>query len=508
MFKPTSLIFAVVFLLVLLAGAYLFVSKPKEGNPFDRPAGVGSFEISASDWAAFGDTRGYVEPCGCNPETDLGGLVRLRSWLQEENSNSESLARPKFCLGNMFPQHAEKPENLGKVEFIDAFLKTNVPASHVLPCLVGKIEWSQRSVLGERLRGFLLSNTNKLSDKFVSYLKLKDALVFGFLEDKDLAAADTLLLKRLKEVHAKQEELAGVSLNKVLLFSGSDAALKFFEVQEWFDLIVSSNTSGLDVEPDKKEKEKPGLLLRSESTYMVPSFGQGVIQNVTDSITKSPVRDVSFPAAASRPGEIRLGSEFEKKGSTPVFAGLRSPVFWLGREEATVLPKSDPVSKQYKRYNARQGDIFGVWLDSRQKAYKEKLGENGGNPKYVGAEACKSCHSQAYEVWTKSKHAHAHETLVNKAKHKDLECVSCHVVGFADPAGFPGVSEVNLGSSHLKNVQCENCHGPRGEHIVNPAIKAVHADPKEVCVTCHTPPHTTGFDFNARWQQIAHGMNQ
>ncbi|MFN3075726.1 MAG: hypothetical protein ABT940_02370, partial [Alphaproteobacteria bacterium] len=28
-------------------------------------------------WLAFGDLRGYIEPCGCDPSTDLGGLRRL-----------------------------------------------------------------------------------------------------------------------------------------------------------------------------------------------------------------------------------------------------------------------------------------------------------------------------------------------------------------------------------------------------------------------------------------------
>ena len=39
------------------------------------------------------------------------------------------------------------------------------------------------------------------------------------------------------------------------------------------------------------------------------------------------------------------------------------------------------------------------------------------------------CHSEAYQIWQKSRHAHAYETLEKVGKNFDAECVSCHVVG-------------------------------------------------------------------------------
>ena len=77
-------------------------------------------------------------------------------------------------------------------------------------------------------------------------------------------------------------------------------------------------------------------------------------------------------------------------------------------------------------------------------------------------------HEPAYDVWEKSKHAHAYEALVKATRpalrQYDGECIVCHTVGFAYESGFKN----ERATPHLKNVGCESCHGPASEHVKDP----------------------------------------
>jgi hypothetical protein len=92
-----------------------------------------------------------------------------------------------------------------------------------------------------------------------------------------------------------------------------------------------------------------------------------------------------------------------------------------------------------------------------------------GIPTYVGSRTCKKCHSAAYAIWEKSDHGHAYHTLVAEAKHPsnrqfDGECIVCHTVGFGYDGGYHDEVKTPL----LKDVGCENCHGPGSLHVAHP----------------------------------------
>ncbi len=82
---------------------------------------------------------------------------------------------------------------------------------------------------------------------------------------------------------------------------------------------------------------------------------------------------------------------------------------------------------------------------------------------FAGVQACAACHQEAFQIWQKTGHAHAMQTLENKNQHFDNECVGCHVVGFQQ-GGFQSL----VTTPQLKDVQCEACHGPGQEHVNNP----------------------------------------
>ncbi|MHC4122216.1 MAG: multiheme c-type cytochrome [Planctomycetota bacterium] len=126
----------------------------------------------------------------------------------------------------------------------------------------------------------------------------------------------------------------------------------------------------------------------------------------------------------------------------------------------------------------------------------------GDGLRYVGSASCQPCHSYEYEKWSGKAHAHAYETLVKVGSQYDPECVVCHVVGMDYEEGF--VSEEK--TDHLKNVGCEQCHGPGSEHVeeaggVTPGIR-----PRATCTDCHTPEHSGGYLDNEKYyfEKIIH----
>ncbi|HUU16431.1 MAG TPA: cytochrome c family protein [Sedimentisphaerales bacterium] len=122
---------------------------------------------------------------------------------------------------------------------------------------------------------------------------------------------------------------------------------------------------------------------------------------------------------------------------------------------------------------------------------------------YIGSESCKVCHEYEYEKWSSNIHAHAYATLERAGSQFDPECVICHVVGMEYESGF--VSEQKTG--HLKNVGCENCHGPGSEHIMT-AGQTELTEPKSACFDCHTPEHSGDYAGNESsfQKKIVHWM--
>lgn len=111
--------------------------------------------------------------------------------------------------------------------------------------------------------------------------------------------------------------------------------------------------------------------------------------------------------------------------------------------------------------------------------------------KYVGSKHCYHCHSYEYEKWAANAHAHAYATLERLGSQYDPECVTCHVVGAEYESGF--ISEEK--TSHLKNVGCENCHGPGSKHIKTPEESRLTI-PMSDCTDCHTPDRSADYADN------------
>jgi hypothetical protein len=176
--------------------------------------------------------------------------------------------------------------------------------------------------------------------------------------------------------------------------------------------------------------------------------------------------------------------------------------------------------------------------DLRDKDYLSKYGQvrhelqilpevkdlrKPGLVNYVGSDVCKKCHDYAYDVWKKTPHSHAYQTLVDAKfpsnRQYDPECIVCHTVGFGHQTGY--VNE-KRSPPELHNVGCESCHGPSSLHVANPnnlewkkRINPWKYLPKakrkeatdQFCQKCHDIDNDVTWihgGFEKKWPKIVH----
>jgi hypothetical protein len=151
----------------------------------------------------------------------------------------------------------------------------------------------------------------------------------------------------------------------------------------------------------------------------------------------------------------------------------------------------------------RMADYYRRVNDHNKDAFKDRMppAPRPGDATYIGAEACSTCHDEAFEFWRHTPHATAYETLSKQHKEFNLDCVSCHVTGYEKPGGST-VTHVK----GFENVQCEACHGPGSLHEKDPENVGtlVRSPPKTLCApACHHPPHVQeGWSVDEAWKVI------
>ncbi|MYK20285.1 hypothetical protein F4055_19315 [Candidatus Poribacteria bacterium] len=111
---------------------------------------------------------------------------------------------------------------------------------------------------------------------------------------------------------------------------------------------------------------------------------------------------------------------------------------------------------------------------------------------YIGSQACQECHQKAFTQWSHSSHATAFNTLRTVGREYYPECITCHVTGSGYESGY---QIGNPDREHLVDVGCETCHGPGKQHVYTPLKNNIRGQvPEKVCMECHTPEHSPGFD--------------
>jgi peroxiredoxin len=174
----------------------------------------------------------------------------------------------------------------------------------------------------------------------------------------------------------------------------------------------------------------------------------------------------------------------------------------LGFEYATFLPR---VS------HAANAGIAALPLEEKRRLLASRGAPRKDllptNPRYVGSEACRSCHPAEHQTWAASPHARAVGTLVAARKQQNPDCLHCHTTGFGRPGGFPAAGAVDQ-HPDLASVGCESCHGPGGDHVGEGATRLgsiVSLGDKcdscvilQICGACHDEANDPGFEFEVK----------
>lgn len=459
-----------------------WVAGPGHSSQIKRPV---------KSWLAFGDLRGYLETCGCDPATDMGGVARIAKLLGREKSANDDIQI--FDLGNNFdlpPDHDIKAKFIGK-----ALARMPVHAA-----LWNRTEFAyRREILG--IRPFVLSNIhsvkNQNSIKVSEFITTRQSIVFGYVwatdASNELQIFNATLLKKWSAYRKKEADKSAV-----LLFNGPKSHLNKITQSGFFDLIISSNQADDSTQPGFGERNNPEKLKFPGSdrpVRMVPLGGVGVLRG-------GKARKEEAPSLAKL---LAPSDGMSQKGESPALFGATGnhgpmglsealkdiPVTWLSPEWEGGSPLSD-LMEDY-RIEAR---------GSFHKIATARIPDLKNSP-FAGASQCKSCHVKAWDSWNKSSHSHALETLKKQRKNEDSECISCHVLGWETKGGFANEKE----SPHFAGVQCETCHGAGKKHTTNP-MEAKLPTPKpsaNFCTSCHHTPHSPSFKFDEYWNKIKHG---
>jgi hypothetical protein len=119
----------------------------------------------------------------------------------------------------------------------------------------------------------------------------------------------------------------------------------------------------------------------------------------------------------------------------------------------------------------------------------------------AGSAACQDCHDEDCQSWESSRHAHAWETLLEKASFADPFCQQCHTDGYGMPGGFFSIAQ----GGDRRNVGCETCHGPSQAHLEDSKIPPPFLA-SDQCVRCHDHENSPTFNYDSYWSEIVHGL--
>lgn len=209
--------------------------------------------------------------------------------------------------------------------------------------------------------------------------------------------------------------------------------------------------------------------------------------------------------------------QWEKEGVSPAdVAARKADLATMQARLAQLAAPAPPQSGSFFRYQLREvreelgsnpdvGKRMSAYYrrvnDFNKESFKDRKPREPapGEASYVGVERCNECHEEAVAFWKTTGHAGAYKTLSDDFKEFNLDCVSCHVTGYERPGG----STVTF-VDKLKDVQCEECHGPGSRHVETEDTDFITLRPEQtVCEHCHHPPHVAD-DWSAKeaWPHI------
>ena len=411
-----------------------------------------------------GDTVGELEYCGCSTEP-IGGIARRARYISEVRKkesrvlvldagnifgNADLMGRLKGeVLLQAMGEMAYDALNLSNKEFLygastilDGAAANSIPAvsaNVVVEETSEHVSVASHTVVMDLLRIGIVGIVAKEFED--------DVLESNGINNEPLALTEEVPALRAEVARLKD----GVDFIVILASTGLEGANAIAEEVDGIHVIVVGQGSQITAMP---------RLVNGVSIVKAGYFGQtiGRLDILFD--------DDNLPVEAT--GEIvNLNKDID--------------------EDETVLELLDDFHRGLVDYKDELFDI------------EEQTPSEGG--RYVGAEACKTCHGTAHRQWETTAHAHAISSLEATGQDYNPECVDCHVTGFRYSGGF---KRADL-TPEMVNVQCEVCHGARQEHVDSDGMVPGAPLPDEItCRTCHTGARSPKFDYRDYYQMIRH----
>jgi hypothetical protein len=502
-------------------------------QPETGPASVRIYVLS--------DIAGALEPCGCQKDM-LGGVDHFAALVAKERDKSKGsivvAAGPTF-FENVTPKPERAEQDLWKAEALASGLK-GVGFGAFSP---GGNDWSQGADTLVKLRdtssgAVVAANLGGASSAGAVGHVMKDiagvkVAFVGVASPRTAAGAIAGITiddaTKALAAEAKKARAEGARIVVGLASIDRGDAVRAAEQVPDLDVLAIGSPS---LEGDANDEPKPprfvgNVLIVEPSNHLTRASiidfyvrgdgkfadGSGLSQMaaVTDLTTQIDdlvkrianwEKDPNVPKSDLEAQKARLQTMREKLAKaqvpppTPTGSFLRYDLVDV-RENLGIDPEA---KKSMKSYYERVNEF-----NKKKFAGRKAPAPAKGEPQYVGVDVCKTCHIAAFAVWSKTGHGSAYKTLADDSKEFNLDCVSCHVTAYEKPSGST-VTDVAV----LKDVQCEQCHGPGSAHAADPyASQLSKAVEEQVCTGCHHPPHTDIFDYKVRLEKIkgpGHGL--
>jgi hypothetical protein len=441
-----------------------------------------------------GQQHGYIEPCGCTGlDNQKGGLARRDALLQQLTAERGWNVVP-LDAGNQVRRIGRQAEQKYQ-STINALRIMGYRAIGLGPddlrLSVGELVYPIVAVTDDQGQSdlFVSANANPLG--FVRPFRIVES---GGMKIGVTTVVGAAELKRVTQdeitTEAPEEGLrkavmgiqaAGVDFCVVMALTDQDEAAAMAKQVPGIDLIVAADGVG---EPKFQVTPVPGT-----STQMIQTGAKGMYVGVV--------------------GLYR--------GQAPRMRYQRVPLDGRFTDSRRILENM----KEYQSVLKELG-LANLGL----KPVKHVAG------KFAGSESCGDCHTQAYEKWLETPHAHATTSIAEPTerseipRHYDPECLSCHVTGWNPQAYFPyetGYLDLEQ-SAHLHGNGCENCHGPGLAHVQAESGDGDFTDVQKLklreqmrlplekaeakCLECHDLDNSPDFHhegaFEKYWEAVKH----
>ncbi|MBH25317.1 MAG: hypothetical protein CMH57_12875 [Myxococcales bacterium] len=495
--------------------------------------------------------KGYLEPCGCTLDVQVGGIDRIAGYLAE----AEKAATGALVVdaGNML---FELPELESHRIEQDKLKATYVLKAHQAFGTTSTTPGPNDFALGARyyldqVRGagieILAANLKEEGDvplglpHMVHDLKGTRVGVIGLVDPNLFVGIEGLEVSDpVEAAKASVEALQKEKVHAIVaVYHANLAATKALmeAVPEIHFGVVGSDPR----ETDQVDQVGDGFTLEA--------LDQGRYLGILKLYTRGQASPKTFAnARAGSKAELeridrRIAQiEGQIKRMPPATPGNEPPMLKTLRQqltdlkarkqtasaEAIEMPESGPAFI-YRAVPLEPGYPLSEEMTAALASYEKERkalvkplpplppGEDG--VQYIGTAQCATCHPKPMAVWEKTAHSHAIKTLKREDKVTDHDCVGCHVVGYREPGGsnlgtlsYPtSIGEGDARRAFTKNLEdvgCEVCHGPGSQHALAPVSadgKPQHIQreaPERLCVNCHNSQHSPKFNYPVYIEQV------